>query len=83
MEKIMSQLKSIKNNLHDVLLAKKSFVPEGQSDPISYYQLVLQVMINDEEHEVTIKLNELQNTVLSATQAPKQTQGNFLDDQEK
>lgn len=80
MERIMSQhnnLKDYSNRVTAVRLVQDSFVPEGQNESITYYQLVLDVTIDDEPTELRFKCPADKATLLKAAAKSKQ---NLLDD---
>jgi len=80
MERIMSEhnnLKDYSNRVTSVRLVQDSFTPEGQKDPITYYQLVLDVMIDDEPTELRFKCPADKATLLKAAAKRKE---NLLDD---
>jgi len=82
MERIMSthnNLKDYSNRVNSVRLVRHDdFVPEGQKEPIIYYQLVLDVTIDDEPTELTFKCPADKATLLKA--ASYESRKNLLDD---
>jgi len=81
MERIMSthnNLKDYSNRVTSVRLVQDSFVPEGQSEAITYYQLVLDVTIDGEATELRFKCPADKATLLKASAIEKRE--NLLDD---
>lgn len=64
--------KSIKNRLLDVSVRTQSFVPQGESQPIEYHQVVFLVEYNGDPEEVTVKCDKKTLQLLKAADVEKQ-----------
>lgn len=82
MEYIMqdhNNLKDYKNRIDTVRLRKSEFTPEGEQNPIEYYQLLLDVELNGEPETLKFKCSEANAKLLKAS-AVLEREKTFLDD---
>jgi len=73
-------MKSVANRIYDIYVDKREFLPEGQTEPIKYVQLVLNVKLNGEEDEVRLKLTRDQAKILQAASIIDD-EASFLDEE--
>jgi len=79
METIMADhnnLKDYKNRVHALRLRQSSFIPEGEKEERSYYQLVVDVEIDGEDAELVFKCSADKALLLKAAAS---IPDNFLD----
>lgn len=62
-----NELKDYKNRVTMIRLSRQSFTPEGETDPIQYYQLLLDVELNGEAEELKFKCSEANAKLLKAS----------------
>lgn len=61
-----NNLKDYKNRVTMIRLRKSEFVPEGETEPIEYYSLILDVELNGEAEELRFKCTEANAKLLKA-----------------
>lgn len=61
-----NNLKDYKNRVTMIRLRKSEFVPEGETEPIEYYSLLLDVELNGEAEELRFKCTEANAKLLKA-----------------
>lgn len=66
-----------KNRVHALRLRQSSFIPEGEKEERSYYQLVIDVEIDGDEAELVFKCPADKALLLKAAAS---IPDNFLDD---
>lgn len=64
------------NRIFSVRILEKSFVPEGQTEPVDYVQLALGVDFQGEHDEIVLKLDRKTAQLLRAADVKKE---NALD----
>jgi len=74
-----NNLKDYKNRVDTVRLRKSEFTPEGEQDPIEYYQLLLDVELNGEPETLKFKCSEANAKLLKAS-AVLEREKTILDD---
>ena len=80
MEHIMAEHnnnRDYKNRVHALRLRQSSFIPEGEKEERSYYQLVIDVEIDGDEAELVFKCPADKALLLKAAAS---IPDNFLDD---
>lgn len=83
----MSEVTNIKDKVLHLGLTVKSFIPEGQAEPVTYHQVLLVIRVNGEDIELPLKLNadkarliRAADTVAESTM--KKSKVTILDDEE-
>lgn len=61
-----NQPKDYKNRITAVHLRRNQFTPEGETEPIEYYQLILSVELSGEAEELKFKCTEANAKLLKA-----------------
>lgn len=72
-------VKNYKNRVDMVRLRKSEFTPEGETEPIEYYQLLLDVELNGEPETLKFKCSEANAKLLKAC-AVLEREKTILDD---
>lgn len=62
-----NNLKDYKNRISMVRLRKAEFTPEGETEPIEYYQLLIDVELNGEAETLKFKCSEANAKLLKAS----------------
>jgi len=73
-----NSLKDYKNRVTMIRLRKQEFIPEGETEPIEYYQLLFDVELNGEPEVLKFKCTESNAKLLKACTPIREK--SFLDE---